>query len=232
MELLVVIAIIILLLVVILISLNPWTQIKKSHDGKRKNDLATLGKVLEDWYNDKQCYPKPSEICYDTPDPLNKTCHICGTEIGSPSFAPYLSMLVCDPKFPAVKYVYNYDDPDCPTLYRIFTILSITTDSLIGEVGCTDGCGPGLIYNYGVTSQDTGLSVQQFTPTNTPTPSVPTQGYCSSYATLYYFAGQPPVCNICGNYNQCKTVAPGQIYYVDGGDPNLANRCMIGCIKD
>ncbi|MBI5127163.1 hypothetical protein HZA76_01780 [Candidatus Roizmanbacteria bacterium] len=231
-ELLVVVTLIIILAVLLLIALNPWTQVKKSHDGKRKNDLATLGKVLEDWYNDKQCYPKPSEICYDAPDVMSKTCHICGTEIGSPSFTPYLSTMVCDPNFPAVKYLYNYDDADCPTLYRIFTALSITTDAVIEEIGCTDGCGPSLGYNYGVSSPDTGLVVQQFSPTNTPTPTIPTQGYCTDYPSLYYRPEGTSDCNICGSYENCKIIAPGMNYYIDGGDPDPNNRCKIGCIKN
>lgn len=229
-ELLVVITIIMLLAILALIILNPWTQIKKSKDGKRKSDLATLSKVLEDWYNDKQCYPKPSEICYDAP--VNNTCHVCGTENSSPSFSPYLSMMICDPEHPAVKYLYNYDDANCPTLYRLFTILSITTDSVIEDVGCSGGCGPNLVYNYGITSPDTGLVVQQFAPTGSPTPTVPARGYCSSYSTLYYLPQSTFDCNICGSYQNCKVNFPQEIYYIDGGDPDPMQRCKIACIKD
>lgn len=63
MELLIIIALIAIIATVVLILLNPWQQIAKAQDSRRKNDLATFRKVLEDYYNDKGCYPKPNEVC-------------------------------------------------------------------------------------------------------------------------------------------------------------------------
>lgn len=227
-EILVTITIIILLLAALFLIFNPITQINKSKDAKRKSDLATFSKVLEDFYNDKQCYPKPSEVCYDAP--VNDSCHVCGNDSGSPSLDPYISTIICDPVHPTNKYIYNYDNVDCPKTYKIFAKLSITADPVIKDVGCTNGCGPSLSYNYGITSPNTGLVVQQFTPTNTPTPTVPTQGYCSNYQVLYYIGNND--CNVCDDYNHCKIIAPGLNYFIDGGNPNPSNRCKIACIKD
>ena len=157
MELLIIIALIFLIATAVLVLFNPKKQIEKSWDGKRKTELAQLSKVLEDWYNDKQCYPKPSEICYDAPD--RKTCHICGRSPQSPSFSPYLSSLPCDPQSPTKEYLYQVDDANCPRLYRIYTTLSNSSDPAIAEVGCSQNCGPGdvtgYIYNYAVTSPNT-----------------------------------------------------------------------------
>jgi len=136
------------------------TQINKGQDGKRKHELTQLNKVFEDYYNDKQCYPKPGEVCYNTISPT--TCNICGNESAPPSFSifsPYLSRLPCDPRQPTKKYLYQVDNSSCPTWYRIYTTLSNTVDPVIVSVGCSNGCGPtdDKSYNYGVTSPNTDL---------------------------------------------------------------------------
>jgi len=156
MELLIVVSIIALLGAAVLALLNPMFQIKKSWDSKRKGELATLNKVLEDWYNDKQCYPTPSEICYDGP---NSPCHICGSKSSSPNFSPYLPQLPCDPQSTTKQYLYQVDNNTCPSWYRIYTTLSNTADPVIVSVGCQFGCGPApdFSYNYGVSSPNIGL---------------------------------------------------------------------------
>jgi four helix bundle suffix protein len=168
MELLITVAFLALIAVAVFVLLNPSKQIKKTWDSKRKNELGQLRKVLEDWYNDKNCYPKPSEICYDPSNtPLSDgtyTCHICGNQPGSPNFSPYLSKLPCDPQSPAKQYLYQVDNLTCPTFYRIYTQLSpisesgITNDPDSKAVGCFPFCGPinqTTSNNYAVTSPNT-----------------------------------------------------------------------------
>jgi len=168
MEVLLVVALLTLIAVAAFALLNPLQQVKKAWDGKRKNELGQLRKVLEDWYNDKNCYPKPQEICYDpSTTPLSDgtyTCHICGNHSNSPSFSPYLGKLPCDPQYPTKQYLYQTDSLDCPTFYRIYTQLSpinqsgITNDPASKEVGCWPFCGPAnepFSYNYSVTSPNT-----------------------------------------------------------------------------
>lgn len=156
-ELLIVIVLLILIAIILLITLNPSGQINKGQDNKRKTELSQLNKVVEDWYNDKQCYPKPSEICYD--NPVDNTCHICGDDSSSPDFNPYLARLPCDPRQPNKKYLYQTDNNTCPSWYRIYATLSNTSDPAIEAVGCSSGCGisPDYSYNYGVTSPNVGL---------------------------------------------------------------------------
>ncbi len=161
MELMILIALISLIATAFLILLNPKKQIEKSLDIKRKKELNKLKKVLEDWYNDKNCYPKPSEICYDTPQQITDntyTCHLCGNESTSPNFSPYLPRLPCDPQHPSKKYLYQTNNIICPTYYRIYTRFSTTNEPAIKEVGCYPLCGPKnepLNYNYAVTSPNT-----------------------------------------------------------------------------
>ena len=208
MEILIVVALIVALATALLITLNPLAQINKGQDSKRKHELTQLNKVFEDFYNDKQCYPKPDEVCYK--DKTSTVCPICGNDAGSPDFNPYLPQLPCDPRHSQKKYLYQIDDTTCPTYYRIYTTLSNTADPVIVSVGCQFGCGPApdFSYNYGVSSPNIGLESNN--------------NLCSLTSPLYF----NPFCNICGTYSECKINHPGEIYYTDPGI------CTITCIKD
>lgn len=160
-ELLLIITLIALIAVVVFILINPKKQIEKAWDSQRKNDLNRLQKILEDWYNDKNCYPKPEQICYD---PQNNPCHICGHIITPSDFSPYLKLLPCDPQQPIKKYLYQVDNLACPKTYRLYADLSGTDftnsnpESLF--VGCPyQSCGPAPDYgfDYGVFSPNTDL---------------------------------------------------------------------------
>lgn len=184
MELLIVIALIALIAVVALVLFDPMQQIGKGYDAKRKHELADLQKVMEDYYNDKGCYPKPADICYDSPINIctgagsrvleSQTCHICGNESNSPPFSPYLSRLPCDPQHKQKQYLYEVAailGPQCPLSpaaaanpcpqwYRVYSTFSNQSDSSIKEVGCqASGCGiaPNYGYDYGVTSPNEKL---------------------------------------------------------------------------
>lgn len=162
MELLILITLIAVISAIALILFNPKKQIDKALDGKRVKELNTLQKVFEDFYNDKNCYPKPEEVCYDSFTSLaddSYYCHICGKEVTPPSLSSYLAILPCDPQHPDKKYLYQVNDLNCPTWYRIYTVLSNKQNPLIEEVGCQDNCGPinDKSYQYGVTSPNTSL---------------------------------------------------------------------------
>lgn len=149
-EILIVTAIIALVAVTIIVLFNPMVQINKAKDAKRKHDLDVLQKVMEDFYNDKGCYPKPEEVCYGNiynvcdPKATNKiksqSCYICGNETAPSqfsSFSPYLPKLPCDPDHPKKRFVYEVEtntNPSCsnpggcvssslvtcPSWYRIY----------------------------------------------------------------------------------------------------------------
>lgn len=206
MEIMIVVAILIALTTALLFSLNPWGQINKSQDSKRKRELSELNKAFEDFYNDKGCYPKPDEVCY--PPNGATTCNICGNESASPSFAPYLSNLPCDPQHLKKEYRYQVDNITCPSSYKIFTKLSNTLDPIITIIGCDNGCGPSpdFSYNYTITSPNTDVGAN---------PNI-----CSLFTHLY----TNPYCQICeGDYNFCKS--KGVPLYTDPG--SCVNPCII-----
>ena len=198
-ELMVVTMITGILIVAMIVLFNPIKQMQKSWDGKRVAELNTLRKVLEDYYNDKNRFPLPSDICFDSAsaprtDLYGKTacsCHICGNSSTSPSFSPYLPSLPCDPQSPAKEYLYDYDcSTTSPSWYRIYTKLSIESNPAIIQAGCGGGCGPPVPvfpYNYAVYSN-----------------TLPETILCSDYVRLW----QKDSFNNC---NICKSPSGGNV---------------------
>lgn len=198
MEIMIVITLLVILATTLLVTLNPMAQINKGQDSKRKQELTQLSKVLEDYYNDKQCYPLPSKICYDAGSGV--TCHICGNQATSPSFSPYLSTLPCDPLQPNKKYIYQVDNITCPTWFRIYTVLSNKSDPIITSVGCQAGCGPSpdFSYNFGVSSPNVGLE-------NVPSCTTANDFYCLCSSSANCSCGRYPCCKHCGSLSSCQS---------------------------
>lgn len=202
MELLIVVALVIILAVIALFAMNPQRTIEKNQNTKRKAELSGLKKTLENWYNDKNCYPRPAEICYDAPDD-NNTCHLCGDNQNSPSFSPYLSRLPCDPQSPTKEYLYQVDNLNCPSWFRIYSNISGSTDqdNDILSVDCSAGCGPppSYLYKYGVSSPNISLEFPTATtvpPSPTSIPSCPADLWCM----------EPGYgCKHCGDVANCTT---------------------------
>lgn len=214
MELLIVITIIALLGTAAILLLNPQHQIEKAWDGRRKAELSSLRKVLEDWYGDKNCYPRPVEICYPSTasgynPSVDTKCYFCGSVSGSPQINPYLSQLPCDPRHPTKKYLYQVDDATCPSYYRIYDTLSDPTDPVIAEVGCVSGCGPvsDPNYNYGVSSPNVGLERLSS--------NCLTSGTCDSY------------CNSIGG-KHCVFPGPSYDKFSDSNCQNYTGFCSGG----
>ncbi len=204
-EILITISILILLLAALFLVFNPKTQIDKANDGKRRTELSSLKKVLEDWYNDKNCYPMPSQICYDAavqrPDG-SSVCHICGNQTTSPSFTPYLSRLPCDPRQPVNRYLYQIDDLTCPSYYRVYTFLTADPKEY-----CATDDPIETAYNWGVSSSNTQPLINciglepTYTPTPTPNPTstpAPTpEGsyYCQAFGNCAFYNNVFWTCN-------------------------------------
>ena len=131
-EVLIVITIIIMLASAFLVGFNPKTQIDKARDSKRKADLELMRAKLEDYYNDKGRYP---------------AALACGDD-----FSPYLTTVPCDPR--GGDYLFQTTSGQ---EYQLYTKLDYSKDPAIVSVGCESGCGPGLLYNYGVSSPNVGL---------------------------------------------------------------------------
>jgi len=150
-EILIVLAIVALLLVATYFVF--YKQIFRAKDSKRKADLHGLTNILEDFYNNRGCYPQPIEVCYD-PDG-NDPCHICGDEAGSPNIGYDLP---CNPDHPEQKYLYDAENTTCPQWYQIYTELAGTDDTDICPYGSC-GFNPDYGYDYGVSSPNINLNV-------------------------------------------------------------------------
>lgn len=129
-ELIVVSALIALLSAYVLYSAPHY--IEKRRDEQRKVDLHNLKVALEDYSNDKTCYP-PANIL--------ASCN------STTAFSPYMKRVPCDPK---TGQAYRYVLASNCLSFQLFTTLEDTTDKEIEAVGCESGCGPGGAYNYGV----------------------------------------------------------------------------------
>ena len=145
---------IVVTIVALLTLLAIWAfhlQAMKGRDAKRKTDLAKLQKVLEDYYNDNNCYPET----------LN-----CNE-----AFLPYLSSIPCDP-INGGNHIYYYSvsqEGTCKRWYKIFTTLEYQKDPIIKKIGCTPStCGP---FNYLVASANAELLKEQLGEVYPPAPS-------------------------------------------------------------
>lgn len=203
-ELLMVIALISLLAIATLMLLNPMNIYNHALDTRKKADLSKFKKALEEYYTDKSCYPPPVKVCYsgaDNPNLFGTTCYICGTEPGTPSLAPYLDELPCDPNHSKMKYFYVVDNAACPKKYKIYAKFNVDEDIDSIKVGCAmSGCGPTpgstTGYDYGESSPNVSLDTARYY-------------YCLT-------TGDPKTCDNCGTtYDQCvdnPNGACGDIY--------------------
>ena len=146
-EILVVVAMVALLTIIAFSQFNPLRGRDKAIDSRRKSDLNRLKISMEDYYDDKGCYPTP----YPSPAPALP----CGGDTDS-EFHIYLGTIPCDPNT-GNAYIYDQEDSTCPSYYRIYTKLSWQDDPQIEAIGCGFGCGPSSVYDYGVSSPNAGL---------------------------------------------------------------------------
>ncbi|MCL4374515.1 type II secretion system GspH family protein [Patescibacteria group bacterium] len=184
-ELILVMGILSVLIYALFSIFDPLKQFYKARDSKKKTELSSLKRTLEDWYNDKGCYPKAEEICYGYesggnivynhpptavfPAGVNQ-CYVCGLQADSPEAAPYATRFPCSPqhrengsRWWRQDFAYEADslDADCPQSYRIYAKLEYPLDPAIRTVRCiASSCGPqpdSYGYNYGISSPNSAL---------------------------------------------------------------------------
>ena len=160
------------------------TQIQKANDARRKEDLHVLQQALEHYYSDYGLYPAEAII----------------EDCGGPGLAPYLPRIPCDP---TLKQAYEYVLLALGRAYALYAKLMWNKDPTITEVGCQSGCGPGGVYNYGVSSP--GVSV----------------------GTVSTEEGVEPTCGGPGNWfcfaNVCGECCPGSNYRCSGS----GTKCIL-----
>ena len=136
-ELLIAVTILMILFVMVLYGFKPSTQLSKARDSRKKADLVKIKNLLEDYYNDHNCYPE---------------------QLQNLVLEDYIDRIPSSLSESDYEYV-----SDCQS-YRVYAILEYEEDSDIAEVGCSEGCGPGggtpggnCDYNFGVSSTNVGL---------------------------------------------------------------------------
>lgn len=117
-------------------------QFAKARDAERKANLNKVGKYIEDYYTDTDCYPLSIPLCGG---PLK-----LGEKI-------YISDLPCDPET-GDSYVYVSEISFCPSWFQLYGNLEYTKDTIIDKVGCRNGCGPECQFNYGIASSNVRLN--------------------------------------------------------------------------
>lgn len=134
-ELLLVIAILSILILAVMLALNPFEQIKKANDGRRKSDLSEIQKALEVYYQDNGSYPPQKSGTY-TPDWGNNQ-------------AQYIPKMPQDPK----GYTYAYGTTQDLQQYAIYTTLERgAKDPQAVQICGTDGSKCNY-YNFGLSQQ-------------------------------------------------------------------------------
>ncbi|MBI4973105.1 type II secretion system protein [Candidatus Roizmanbacteria bacterium] len=143
-------------------SIGLAKQLSKARDAERKLLLKPLYNALENYYDSTLCYPAflPS----------------CGQKLLLRNIT-LLDSVPCDP-LTHLPYTYITDNVVCNTQFKLYAKLENKEDRDIAYLGCTYGCGPDCLYNYGFASSNTWLETcpGPITPTKvpTPTPSSPT----------------------------------------------------------
>ena len=125
-EFLIILAIVSLLLIIFSMRLTK-EYIPRAQDAERKTDLERIKVALEDYFNDKSCYPE-IEILDN-----------CGSE----DMSPYLEKVPCDPETKE-PYYYEPDSVDQCGGYRLLAELKYLSDPQIIDMPCY------YPYNYGV----------------------------------------------------------------------------------
>lgn len=196
------------------------SSLQKARDSKRKQDLNKLVRLFEDYYSDRLNYPQPN--------PGEGT--ISGVRWGDP-FPQYNFILPGDPLSPSQQYYYESDTYK-QYYFVIYAKLENTSDDDIETVGCIDGCGPNLAYNYVVHSSNVimlaGLASVEAQGgggdgggggvpiiTNAPTGMMPFPTGPTPTLNLL----PPPNCNSVCELNQCcRACWCGAANFNDGGE--------------
>lgn len=122
---------------------NFFTSLTKGKDSRRKQDLQSVAKALDIYFQDLKAYP-------------TSTLPNWGSAFANPinSSVIYMQKLPNDPIFPSQNYCYESDDLHsltAGTYYRLYAKLENTSDP---NIIATTVCG-GTDYNYGISSTNT-----------------------------------------------------------------------------
>ncbi len=153
-ELILVVAIMGVLSVGVMLTLNPFAQVQKASDARRKSDLSQIQKALETYYQDNGKYPANSSGYLIITVVQNPSCQTppCNVAWGT-NWQPYMNVL---PKDPSINKNYVYYSPESDNGQSYFIYASL--DRVQSSEACTNSpCNTtscGGTCNFGVSSPD------------------------------------------------------------------------------
>lgn len=118
---------------------NFTSGISKGRDSRRKEDLETISKGFELYYNDNRKYP-PGVL----PTPGNPLSHPGNSAV------IYLQKFPQDPQFPKAQYCYQTDSNG--SYFKLYANMENRNDPKLLP---TPGICSSNSYNYGISSQNT-----------------------------------------------------------------------------
>lgn len=119
---------------------NFFPSLIKGRDSRRKQDLQSITRALEMYYNDNRSYPNPT------------VASTWGQSMQNPNNTTiiYMQKIPSDPAYPEYSYCYDSDG----TYYKLYAHLENISDNdpkkLNPEVLCDT-----KYYNYGISSVNT-----------------------------------------------------------------------------
>ncbi|MDZ7587218.1 MAG: type II secretion system protein [Patescibacteria group bacterium] len=162
-EMLVVIAIIGILAS---IGLGTFTSAqRKARDARRKNDLTTVAKALEVYFNDHSLYPADDDDshqikgCNTDVDPTEITCD-WGSAFQHANTTPATVYLIILPSDSTASQTYYYEASADQQSFQLYARLENTADPAVPKDGNDPQnydikCGTENYCNYGISSPNT-----------------------------------------------------------------------------
>lgn len=148
-----------ILSVALIASLDPAAQMQKARDSARKSDLGQIQKALEVYYNDYGRYPSSFE------NKIMSEGNETPARWGTSDWQSYMGTLPKDPSSPQRSYAYSSATGESYYLYASLERGEKDAQTCRDEnetyVECpnapADGCGEGIMCNYGVSSSNVSL---------------------------------------------------------------------------
>lgn len=147
------------------IGLSTFTSAqKKSRDARRKNDLVTIAKALEVYYNDHGRYPndETGQIKGCTVvDPAEETACEWSLSFQHADTDPDTVYLISLPADPSTGQDYYYEAAADQKSYQLYSRLENTADPAVPEADGTPqvysgtACADDTACNYGISSANT-----------------------------------------------------------------------------
>lgn len=138
---------------------------KKARDARRKNDLTTVAKALEVYFNDQGLYPADDNSsyqiqgCFDGEDPTEKNCP-WGSAFQHANTTPSTVYLIALPADPSTGQTYYYDAAADRKSFQLYARLENTLDPAVPKDLNNNpqnygiACGASKC-NFGVSSSNT-----------------------------------------------------------------------------